>query len=206
EVAWFIFFGPWIKSLPHPTYSTALDISHEVDRAAAFYIIVLGEYLYNVIVGLSVAIGLNLCALRAVWTLVVAFCLNRPYVNADGAIDSAHPLHRAVWSAFTWILIHLPLNMGLLIGGHICAISVAQDELGSGERWLLGGGLGTGLLVLFIIPFFFWDILILLQIVRIFPRLLVAITLALLPLVPPEELNPTQLLSIAAGLLVFLVL
>ena len=52
-------------------------------------------------------------------------------------------------------MIHLPLNMGLLIGGHICAVSVAQDELGSGERWLWGGGLGTRLLVLFIIPLCF---------------------------------------------------
>lgn len=68
--------------------------------------------------------------------LVVAFCLNWLYVNADGAIDSVHPLRKAVRSAFTWILIHLPLNMGLLIGSHICAVSVAQDELGSGEQWL----------------------------------------------------------------------
>ena len=96
----------------------------------------LGEYLYNVIVGSPAAIGLNLRAPRAVWMLVVAFCLNWLYVNADGAIDSVHPLRKAVRSAFTWILIHLPLNMGLLIGSHICAVSVAQDELGSGEQWL----------------------------------------------------------------------
>ena len=126
-----------------------------MDRAAAFYIIVLGECLYNVIVESPAAIGLNLRGLRAVWTLAVAFCLNWLYVNGDGAIDSVHPLRRAVWSAFTWIMIHLPLDMGLLIGGHICAVSVARDELGSGERWLWGGGLGTGLLVLFNIPLCF---------------------------------------------------
>jgi hypothetical protein len=57
-----------------------------VDRAAAFYIIVLGEH--NVIVGSPAAIGLNLRALRAVWTLVVAFCLNWLYVNGDGASKS----------------------------------------------------------------------------------------------------------------------
>ena len=125
-----------------------------MDRAAAFYIIVLGEYLYNVIVGSPAAIGLNLHAPGAVRTLVVAFCLNRLYVNADGAIDSVNPLRKAAWSAFTRILIHSPLNMGLLIGGRICAVSVAQGELGSSERWLWEGGLGTGLLVLFIIPLF----------------------------------------------------
>ena len=64
-----------------------------LQRSTSF---VLGEYLYNVIVGLPAAIGLNLRALRAVWTLVVAFCLNWLYVNADGAIDSVHPLRRAV--------------------------------------------------------------------------------------------------------------
>ncbi|OCL00842.1 uncharacterized protein K441DRAFT_672448 [Cenococcum geophilum 1.58] len=82
-----ISFGPWIKSRLHLAYSTAIDISHEVDRAAAFYIIVL-------------AIGLNLRALRAVWTLVVTFSALIGY-------------------------------MGLLIGGHVCAVSVAWDELGS---------------------------------------------------------------------------
>ena len=124
-----------------------------MDRAAAFYTIVLGEVPLQC--NCRIACGYRTkSALRAVWTLVVAFCLNWLYVNGDGAIDSVHPLRRAVWSAFTWILIHLSLNVGLLIGGHICAVSVAQDELGSGERWLWGG-LGTGLLILFSIPLCF---------------------------------------------------
>lgn len=101
----------------------------------------------------------------------------------------------------------LAVKHGLLIGGHISAVSVAQDELGSGERWLLGGGPGTGLLILFIIPLCFKSndppaLLWFSKIVRIIPRLLVAIILALLPLAPPEELNPMQLLSITAGLFV----
>lgn len=37
------------------------------------------------------------------------------------------------------------------------------------------------------------------------PRLFAAVIFALLPLAPPARLNSTQLLSIAAGLLVFLV-
>ena len=125
-----------------------------MDRAAAFYTIVLGEVPLQC--NCRIACGYRTkSALRAVWTLVLAFCLNWLYVNADGAIDSVDPLRKAVWSAFTWILIHLPLNMGLLIGGRICAVSVAQDELGSGKRRLWEGGPGTGLLVLFIIPLCF---------------------------------------------------
>lgn len=90
--------------------------------------------------------------------------------------------------------------MGLLIGGHICAVSVTQGELGSGERWLWGG-LGTGLLILFSIPLCFKSndppaLPSFPKIVRIIPRLLVATILALLPLAPPEKLNPMRLLSI----------
>ncbi|OCK84572.1 hypothetical protein K432DRAFT_344825 [Lepidopterella palustris CBS 459.81] len=211
QAIWLLSFGPWIKRRLGLTYSTALDISHEVDRCAAFFIIVLGEYLYTSIVLSPAAIGLNLRALRAVWTLVIAFCLNWLYVNGDGAVRSTHPLHRAVWSAFTWILMHLPLNMALLIGGHICAVSVGKDKLGRGERWLWGGGLGVGLVVLWGIAMCFRSedepgLLWFPKIIRMLPRLVVALVLALLPLASPERLDPTQLLSITAGLFVFLVL
>lgn len=40
--------------------------------------------------------GLNTKYLRAVWTLVIAFCFNSMYVYTDGAIDSVHPIRRSV--------------------------------------------------------------------------------------------------------------
>lgn len=93
--------------------------------------------------------------MRAVWTLVIAFCLNWLYANADGSIETVHPLRRAYWSAITWMLIHLPLAASLLIAGHVSAVSVKEEDLNTGERWLWGGGLGVGLFVLWIIAISF---------------------------------------------------
>src|SRR5205085_10636942 len=68
EAAWIFAYGPWIKKKLSLEYSTAVDISHEIDRFAAFFIIVLGEYLYSIIVGNPAAIGLNTGLLKALWT------------------------------------------------------------------------------------------------------------------------------------------
>ena len=151
EAAWIFSFGPWIKRRLRLEYSTAVDVPHEVDRQAAFYIIVLGEFLYGVIVGSPAGVGLHLSLFRAVETLVIAFSLNWLYVNADGSIIGTHPLRRSVTAAFSWFLIHLPLTASLLLGGHMCAVSVGVEELSSGERWLLCGGLAAGLLCLWIV-------------------------------------------------------
>lgn len=151
EAVWIVSFGPWIKRKLKLKYSTAVDVPHEVDRQAAFYIIVLGEFLYGVIVGSPAGVGLHLSLLRAVETLVVAFCLNWLYVNGGGSIEGTHPLRRSVTAAFAWFIIHLPLAASLLLGGHMCAVSVGVEELSSGERWLLCGGLAAGLLCLWII-------------------------------------------------------
>lgn len=151
EVVWIFAFGPRIKRRLKLEYSTAVDIPHEIDRQAAFYIIVLGEFLYGVIVGSPAGVGLKLNLFRAVETLVVAFSLNWLYFNGDGSIEGVHPLRRSVMAAFAWFIIHLPLTASLLLGGHVCAVSVGAEELSSGERWLLCGGLAAGLLCLWII-------------------------------------------------------
>jgi len=151
EAVWIFSFGPWIKRLLKLEYSTAVDVPHEIDRQAAFYIIVLGEFLYGIIAGSPAGIGLHLNLFRAVETLVVAFTLNWLYVNADGSMVGTHPLRRSVSSSFAWFIIHLPLAASLLLGGHVCAVSVGVEELSHGERWLLCGGLATGLLCLWII-------------------------------------------------------
>jgi low temperature requirement protein LtrA len=151
EVVWIFSFGPWIKRLLHLEKSTAVDVDHEIDRQAAFYIIVLGEYVYGIVVGSPAAVGLQLRLFRAIETLVIAFSLNWIYVNLDGSIKSTHPLRRSVTSAFIWFLIHLPLAASLLLGGHVAAVSVGAEDLESGLRWMMCGGLGTGLLCLWVI-------------------------------------------------------
>jgi low temperature requirement protein LtrA len=151
EVTWVFCYSPAAKKLLGARFTTAVDIQHQIDRFAAFYIIILGEFLYQIVVGSPAAVGFNLGLLRAVWTLIIAFCLNWLYAHNDGALDSTHPLRISIWAAFPWILLHLPLGAALLAAGHVAAQSAVTDDLNGGELWLLCGGLGGGLLFLYIL-------------------------------------------------------
>jgi low temperature requirement protein LtrA len=152
ECIWFYTYSPLAKQLLKVKYSTAVDISHEIDRFAAFFIIVLGEFLYKIVVGSPAAIGFNLGLLRAVWTLVIAFCLNWLYVHGDGSLICIHPLRHNVVAAFTWVGIHLPLVASLLAGGHAAASSAASgDDYHHPEIWLLCAGIGIGMICLWAI-------------------------------------------------------
>jgi low temperature requirement protein LtrA len=150
ESVWVFCYSPAAKKLLGVRYSTAVDIAHEVDRFAAFYIIVLGEYLYQIVVGSPAAIGFNIGLMRALWTLIIAFCLNWMYVHNDGSLQGTHPLRHSIYAAFTWVTLHLPLSASLLVAGHVAAISSKNGEMQDGEMWLLCGGLGIGLIILFI--------------------------------------------------------
>ena len=37
------------------------------------------------------------------------------YVYNDGAIVNDHPIRRSVYTAFGWLLIHLPLSVALVV-------------------------------------------------------------------------------------------
>lgn len=207
EAAWITTFGPWVKRRLALEYSTAVDIGHEIDRLAAFYIIVLGEYLYSIIVGNPAAVGLNTGLLKAVWTLIIAFCLNWLYVNGDGSVVAVHPIRRTAATAFVFFGLHMPLAASLLVGGHVCAASVGHEGIESGERWLMGGGLGVGMLCLWLLAVLFRSEdsgeLIMSKTIRIGMRLVAAVVLALLPLVHEEHLDAVQLLSTVMALIVF---
>jgi low temperature requirement protein LtrA len=151
ECLWIFCYSPVAKRLMRAKYTTAVDIPHEVDRFAAFYIIVLGEFLYAIIVKHPAAVGFNIRLLRAIWTLIIAFCLNWLYVHNDGSLDCQHPLRHSIYTAFAWSTMHLPLVACLLVGGHVAAASTKTEELEVGELWLLCGGLGVGLVCLYVI-------------------------------------------------------
>lgn len=157
EVSYVITFGPWVARWLNLDFSTAVDIDHENDRYTAFTILVLGEFTYAIVVGSPAKGGLNFNVLRAVWTLVIAFCFNSMYVYCDGSIQHKHPIRRAVWSSFAWLLIHLPLSAGLLVGGHVSAATAKDEHLTIGQRWLWGGGLGTGTFCLLLIALLYED-------------------------------------------------
>lgn len=216
ELCYLLTFGPWIARLLKLDFTTAVDIEHENDRYTAFTIIVLGEFTYGIIVGSPAAIGLNSATLRAVWTLVIAFCFNSMYTNNDGSLQSVHPIRRSVWSSFAWLLVHLPISAGLLIGGHVSASSVAGSEeaphgLTPAQRWLWGGGLGAGMAGMWILAMLYKGLdtkgqLYMTKQMRIAPRLAVALIFALLPLVDEEQLSTTSLISIGAGMTAFVVI
>lgn len=195
ESTWALTLSPWIKKKLRLTYSTAVDIAHEIDRMAAFFIIILGEFVYSVIVGDPTGIGLTSGYVKAVATLVIAFCLNWIYVTGDGSLQGTHPIRRSAWTAFAFFLLHLPLSMSFLIGGHISAVSVHLKEFEDGQRWLLGGGLGVGMFCLWIFGMLFKSEddgdLIMPRWLRIGMRLVVAVILIVLP-ETHDHLNTTQ--------------
>ncbi|KAJ5946159.1 hypothetical protein N7454_002998 [Penicillium verhagenii] len=206
EIAWVFTYSPAAKRMLKVKYSTAVDIPHEADRFAAFYIIALGEFLYLIIVGNHAAVGLNERLLRAVWTLVIAFCLNWLYVHADGSLYSAHPLTHNIYTAFAFALVHLPLIASLLAGGHVAAASVEEDDFEDAQRWLLCGGLGVGMLCLYVFALLHGSkdengALCVTKPIRLMMRPITAIIIILLPLA--RHLGATSILSIIMALFVF---
>ncbi|KKK22341.1 hypothetical protein P175DRAFT_0441139 [Aspergillus ochraceoroseus IBT 24754] len=206
QALWIFCFSPAAKKLLKAKYTTAVDIPHEVDRFAAFYIIVLGEYLYQIVVGSPAAMGLNLGLLHAVWTLIIAFCLNWMYVHKDGGLHSTHPLRYSVSTAFAWAFLHLPLCASLLASGHVAATSTAEDRFEDPERWLLCGSLGAGMFCLYALASLFECndqpcTLILGKHSRIIMRPIVGVILVLLGLA--NKLDITSVLSIVMALVVF---
>ncbi|KAJ6122052.1 hypothetical protein N7512_004517 [Penicillium capsulatum] len=209
EAVWIFSFSPAAKKMLRVKYATAVDIPHEIDRFAAFYIIVLGEFLYLIIVGSNAAVGLNERLLRAVWTLVIAFCLNWLYTHADGSIESTHPLRHNIYTAFGFALVHLPLIACLLAGGHVAAGSVAEREFEDAQRWLLCGGLGAGMICLYAFALLHASndergTLCFSKPLRLIMRPITGIITVLLPLA--HHLNATKILSIVMALFVFCVI
>lgn len=212
ETSWGLTLSPWIKRKLRLTYSTAVDIAHEVDRMAAFFIIILGEFLYSIIVGNPAGIGLTSGYVKAVCTLVVAFCLNWIYASGDGGCGgTTHPIRRSAATAFGFFLLHLPLAASFLIGGHVAAVSVQLEEFEPGQRWLLGGGLGVGTACLWVYGMLFYHPqneegmtgVMLSQVPRVGMRLVVAVILLLLPLTG-DSLSVEEFMLIIAALFSFM--
>lgn len=211
EATWALSLSPWVKRRLGLRYGTAVDIAHEIDRMAAFFIIILGEFLYGVIAGGGSAdptgVGLTPAYAKALFTLVVAFCLNWLYVSGDGSVQATHPIRRSAWTAFAFFLLHLPLSASFLIGGHVCAISTRLHRFDDGQRWLLGGGLGVGLFCLWVYGMLYRThdehLLLMPKGLRVGLRLVVAAMLVVLP-ATHAYLNATQFMAVVAALFALL--
>lgn len=207
EATWALTLSPWIKKKLNLTYSTAVDIAHEVDRMAAFFIIILGEFVYSIIVGNPAGIGLTSGYAKAACTLIIAFSLNWIYASGDGSIQATHPIRRSAWTAFGFFLLHLPLAASFLIGGHVAAVSVKMEQFEEGQRWLLGGGLGVGMFCLWVYAMLYRtdgdDGLIMPKPLRVGMRLIVAIILVTIP-ESHEHLSAEAFMFVVMGLFAFL--
>ncbi|KAH7026604.1 bacterial low temperature requirement A protein-domain-containing protein [Microdochium trichocladiopsis] len=226
EATWALTLSPWIKRRLRLTYSTAVDIAHEIDRLAAFFIIILGEFVYSVIVGNPAGVGLTSGYAKAVCVLVVAFCLNWLYVSGDGSLAATHPIRRSAWTAFGFFLLHLPLSASFLIGGHVAAIGVGEEVYEMGQEWLLCGGLATGLACLWVYAMLYsshddadhhdgrnGNGLLLPKTLRIGMRLVGAILLVFLPLMTRKQTGGNEpavdartFLAIVTAIVVFITL
>jgi low temperature requirement protein LtrA len=209
EATWALTLSPWIKAKLHLTYSTAVDIAHEIDRMGAFFIIILGEFVYSIIVGNKTGIGLTSGYAKAVCTLIIAFVLNWVYSSGDGSIQATHPIRRSAWTAFGFFLLHLPLSASFLIGGHIAAASTAIEEFEDGQRWLLGGGLGVGMFCLWVYGMLYRVegecTLFMGQTTRISMRLIIAIILVVIP-ESHNHLNAESFMFVIMALFAFLLI
>ena len=72
-------------------------------------------------------------------------------MHNDGSLNYEHAIRHNIVTAFAWVMMHLPLVASMLAGGHVAAASTKTDELEDPELWLLCGGLGIGIICLYVI-------------------------------------------------------
>ncbi|KAI5777246.1 bacterial low temperature requirement A protein-domain-containing protein [Geopyxis carbonaria] len=220
-------YNPFFTRFFAQPYKVALDIDHHADRMSAFFIIVLGEFLYGLVWASPAALdGVGAKSGRAAMSLVIAFCLCWLYTSCDGSRDNPESgVHALRWRAangLQWVALHLPLSAALLISGDICAVFVKYgDDAGKPKssfptpadwqplRWLFCGGLAVGVACLYWIALLHHEadedpetrcVLFMPQWLRRLPRLPVAVVIACLPL---AEMRITALMAVVTALLGF---
>ncbi|ANB13546.1 Uncharacterized protein RA0937 [Sugiyamaella lignohabitans] len=216
-------YSTFWRGILKATHTTALDLNHEIERYEAFYVIVLGEFLYVIVYESPAQIGFNLKLLRAFFTLLIAYDLNWIYFNGDGSSKWTHALRRSKQTAIAWLYAHMPLNAALVLAadaaGELASYEFAEvaesEHLGEHEvyqlkrnySFLFCGGIGVGLLANYIISILskcdddpgqkwvpkHW---------RVIWRVPVGITIAFLPF---ANMSATLLMGIVALLLTVIV-
>ena len=127
---------------PHPT--------HLPERFALFILIVLGEAIAGVVLGLTKHAWSVQSGFTAALGLSIAFSLWWVYFdNIDGAAIRAARAQGRIWLYQGWLYAHLPLVIGLAataVGVQYAVASPQDLVLPSGERWLICGAAALVLL------------------------------------------------------------
>ena len=130
------------KLAPHAT--------HLPERFAAFILIVLGEAIASVVMGLTKHTWSVQSGLTGAMGLSIAFSLWWVYFdNIDGAAIRAARTQGRIWLYQGWLYAHLPLVIGLAasaVGVQYAVASPQELVLPPGERWLLCGAAALALL------------------------------------------------------------
>jgi low temperature requirement protein LtrA len=123
------------KLAPHAT--------HLPERFALFILIVLGEAIAGVVMGLTKHDWNVQSGLTAALGLSLAFSLWWIYFdNIDGAAIRAAQTRGRIWLYQGWLYAHLPLVIGLAasaVGVQYAIVSPPAVALPPGERWLMCG-------------------------------------------------------------------
>jgi low temperature requirement protein LtrA len=132
---------PWVMRKEQAR--VPLDVSHLPERFGLFTILVLGESIAAVVMGLghtdwaiprtlTAALGVGIAT--ALWWLY--------FDNAKGSIVRRDAAVRRTWRPTAWIYTHLPLAAALAASGVAMEIAVADSGHGpmaASDRWLLVG-------------------------------------------------------------------
>jgi low temperature requirement protein LtrA len=128
----------------------APQATHLPERFASFILIVLGEAIAGVVMGLTKHAWSIQSGLTAALGLSIAFSFWWVYFdNIDGAAIRAARTKGRIWLYQGWLYAHLPLVIGLAAGavGVQFAVASPQDlALPSGDRWLSCGSVALVLL------------------------------------------------------------
>jgi low temperature requirement protein LtrA len=124
--------------------------THLPERFALFILIVLGEAIAGVVMGLTKHPWSAQSGLTAALGLSIAFSLWWVYFdNIDGAAIRVARAQGRIWLYQGWLYVHLPLVMGLAASavGVQYAVASPQDlVLPAGARWLICGAVALVLL------------------------------------------------------------
>lgn len=141
---------PWVMRKEQAR--VPLDVSHLPERFGLFTILVLGESIAAVVMGLGHSEWAWLPTITAALGVGIATSLWWLYFdNARGAVVRRDASVRRTWRPTVWIYSHLPLAASLAASGVAMEKAVAEAAHGpmpSGDRWLLLGSLSVVLLSL----------------------------------------------------------
>jgi len=132
---------PWV--MRREQAKVPFDVSHLPERFGLFTILVLGESIAAVVVGLSHSEWSFVPTLTAASGVAIATSLWWIYFdNARGAVVRRDASVKRTWRPTVWIYTHLPLAASLAASGVAMEIAVAEAGHGAmpgSDRWLLVG-------------------------------------------------------------------